>query len=88
MLKGKAASDAEFAILIGSGSRNESAVDLSRRILKSVDNLNAIGKLSITINAFKGIGKQSYFIIAAMELGRRRTEDALEFTKVTQQGCI
>jgi DNA repair protein RadC len=87
MLKGKAASDAEFAILIGSGSRNESAVDLSR-IFESVDNLNAIGKLSITINAFKGIGKQSYFIIAAMELGRRRTEDALEFTKVTLQGCI
>jgi len=49
MLKGKAAlSDAELiAILIGSGSRNESAVQLSKRILKSVDNsLNALGKLS------------------------------------------
>jgi DNA repair protein RadC len=51
MLKGKGAlSDAELiAILIGSGSRNESAVDLSKRILKSVDNnLNALGKLSIS----------------------------------------
>jgi DNA repair protein RadC len=40
LLKGKAAlSDAELiAILIGSGSRNESAVDLSKRILKSFDN--------------------------------------------------
>jgi DNA repair protein RadC len=39
MLKGKGAlSDAELiAILIGSGSRNESAVDLSKRILKSVE---------------------------------------------------
>jgi DNA repair protein RadC len=54
MLKGKGAlSDAELiAILIGS-SRNESAVDLSKRILKSVDNnLNALGKLSISINEF------------------------------------
>ena len=50
MLKGKAAlSDAELvAILIGSGSRNESAVSLSKRILASVDNnLNALGKLSL-----------------------------------------
>jgi DNA repair protein RadC len=45
MLKGKSVlSDAELiAILIGSGSRNESAVDLSKRILKSVDNnLNSL----------------------------------------------
>ena len=43
MLKGKKAlSDAELiAILIGSGSRNESAVALSKRILSSVDSLNA-----------------------------------------------
>ena len=50
MLKGKQAlSDAELiAILIGSGSRNESAVSLSKRILASVDNnLNALGKLSL-----------------------------------------
>ena len=49
MLKGKQAlSDAELlAILIGSGSRNESAVDLSKRIMASVSNLNALGKLSL-----------------------------------------
>ena len=49
--KGKAVlSDAELvAILIGSGSREESAVDLCKRILASVDhNLNALGKLSLT----------------------------------------
>jgi DNA repair protein RadC len=94
MLKGKAAlSDAELiAILIGSGSRNESAVDLSKRILKSVDNnLNAIGKLSIgQLMLFKGIGEaKAISIIAAMELGRRRrTEDALEFTKVTSSKVV
>lgn len=94
MLKGKAAlSDAELiAILIGSGSRNESAVDLSKRILKSVDNnLNALGKLSIAqLMLFKGIGEaKAISIIAAMELGRRRrTEDVLELTKVTSSKVI
>lgn len=94
MLKGKAAlSDAELiAILIGSGSRNESAVDLSKRILKSVDNnLNALGKLSIAqLMLFKGIGEaKAISIIAAMELGRRRrTEDAVEFTKVTSSKVV
>ena len=47
MLKGKSAlSDAELvAILIGSGSRNESAVALSKRILASVNNnLSSLGK--------------------------------------------
>lgn len=94
MLKGKSAlSDAELiAILIGSGSRNESAVDLSKRILSSVDNnLNALGKLSITqLMTFKGIGEaKAISIIAAMELGRRRrSEDALELKKVTSSKVI
>ena len=94
MLKGKAAlSDAELiAILIGSGSRNESAVELSKRILKSVDNnLNALGKLSIAqLMLFKGIGEaKAISIIAAMELGRRRrTEDILELTKVTSSKVV
>ena len=73
MLKGKSVlSDAELiAILIGSGSRNESAVDLSKRILASVDNnLNALGKLSISqLMNFKGIGEaKDISIIAALEL--------------------
>ena len=75
--KGKSVlSDAELvAILIGSGSRNESAVDLSKRILASVDyDLNALGKLSIKqLMAFKGIGEaKAITIAAALELGRRR----------------
>ena len=94
MLKGKSAlSDAELiAILIGSGSRSESAVDLSKRILASVDNnLNALGKLSITqLMTFKGIGEaKAISIIAALELGRRRrSEDALELKKVTSSKVI
>lgn len=88
MLKGKSAlSDAELiAILIGSGSRNESAVDLSKRILASVDNLNVLGKMSISqLMNFKGIGEaKAITIISALELGRRRrAEDAVELIKIT-----
>ena len=94
MLKGKVAlSDGELiAILIGSGSRNESAVELSKRILASVDNnLNALGKLSIQqLMTFKGIGEaKAISIIAAMELGRRRrTEEAVELKKITSSRSI
>lgn len=94
MLKGKSVlSDAELiAILIGSGSRNESAVDLSKRILASVDNnLNALGKVSLSqLIQFKGIGEaKAISIIAALELGRRRRgEDAVELKKVTSSKII
>ncbi len=94
MLKGKQAlSDAELiAILIGSGSRNESAVSLSKRILSSVDNnLNALGKLSLKqLMEFKGIGEaKAISIAAAMELGRRRrTEETTELKKVTSSKAV
>ncbi len=94
MLKGKnALSDAELiAVLIGSGSRNESAVGLSKRILSSVDNnLNTLGKLSIQqlIN-FKGIGEaKAISIIASMELGRRRrAEETQELTKIVSAKVV
>ncbi|WP_298220675.1 DNA repair protein RadC [Flavobacterium sp.] len=94
LLKGKAAlSDAELiAILIGSGSRNESAVALSQRILASVNqNLNALGKLSVAqLNKFKGIGDAKAITIqAAMELGRRRrAEEAEELQKITSSQTV
>lgn len=94
MLKGKAAlSDAELiAILIGSGSRNESAVELSKRILGSVDNnLGALGKLSLQqLMNFKGIGEaKAVTIAAAMELGRRRRdEDGVELKKITTSKAV
>jgi DNA repair protein RadC len=77
MLKGKSAlSDAELmAILLGSGSRNESAVDLSRRILSSIDhNLIELSKMTVSeLQKFKGIGEaKAITIVAALELGRRR----------------
>ncbi len=69
-------SDAELiAILISSGNREESAVELSKRILKSAENnLNTLGKLSLNdLQKFKGIGEaKAISIVAALELGRRR----------------
>ncbi|MDW8849344.1 DNA repair protein RadC [Flavobacterium sp. MMLR14_040] len=94
MLKGKEAlSNAELiAILIGSGSRNESAVSLSKRILASVDNLNMLGKMSISqLMNFKGIGEaKAITIVSALELGRRqRSEDALQFkNKITSSKVV
>jgi len=94
MLKGKEAlSNAELiAILIGSGSRNESAVNLSKRILASVDNLNMLGKMSISqLMNFKGIGEaKAITIVSALELGRRqRSEDALQFkNKITSSKVV
>jgi len=80
-------SDAELiAILIGSGSREESAVELSKRILASVNhNLNELGKLSVNqLMRFKGIGEaKAVTIAAALEVGRRRRmEDTSKITKI------
>ena len=70
--------DAELiAILIGSGNRNESAVDLSKKILAAYENnLDVVGKASIqSLSRFKGIGEaKAISIVAALELGRRRSE--------------
>lgn len=94
LLKGKSAlSDSELlAILIGSGSRNESAVQLCQRILASTsNNLNQLGKLSIAqLTQFKGIGEaKAIAIAAALELGRRRrSEDAVELLKITSSKAV
>ena len=77
MLKGKSnLSDAELlAILIGSGSRSETAVGLSQRILGSVqNNLDELGRKTVSdLMKFKGIGEaKAISIVAAMETGRRR----------------
>ncbi len=74
----RALSDAELiAILIGSGSKSESAVELSRRILnESTNDLNKLASYSISnLTQFKGIGEaKAIAIVAALELGRRRRE--------------
>ena len=92
--KGRAAlSDSELiAILIGSGSREESAVALSKRILGSVGNkLDKLGKLSIKeLMAFKGIGEaKAVSIAAAMELGKRRgAEEGVKLNKITSSKSV
>lgn len=82
-------SDAEIiALLIGSGTKNESAVELSKKVLKSANNnLNELGKLSIQdLTKMKGIGEaKAITILAALELGRRRKiSEILTKNKITQ----
>ena len=94
LLKGKSTlSDSELlAILIGSGSRNESAVQLCQRILASSENnLNTLGKMSVAqLTQFKGIGEaKAISIAAALELGRRRrAEDAIELKKINSSKAV
>ena len=73
LLKGRSAlSDAELmALLIGSGTRNESAVTLSQKILANANNkLHELGNYSITdLCKFKGIGEaKAITLLAALEL--------------------
>ncbi len=84
-------SDAELlAILIGSGNANESAVELSRRILLSVNNdLSELSKKdSSYLQKFNGIGDaKAVNILAALELGRRRKENQTsQKTIITESG--
>lgn len=94
LLKGKSSlSDSELlAILIGSGSRNESAVQLCQRILASTNNnLNQLGKISVNqLTNFKGIGEaKAISIAAALELGRRRrAEESIELKKITSSKMV
>ena len=88
--KGAAAlSDAELlAILIGSGNKDESAVELSRRIMRDCsDNINELARMSIgeLCKKFKGIGEaKAITIMAALELGKRRNmSDALTRKKIS-----
>ncbi len=79
LLKGTSAlSDAELiAILIGSGTANLSAVEVSKKILQQGNNnLNQLAKLSVKdLMKTKGIGEaKAITIVAALELGRRRKE--------------
>jgi DNA repair protein RadC len=82
-------SDAELlAILISSGTRNKSAVDLGRELLGLAgNNLNSLGKLSVAeLRKIRGIGPARAVIIsAALELGRRRK--LAELPEVSQIKC-
>lgn len=81
-LGAEALSNAELlAILIGSGSPKESAVELMKRILADCkNNLNTLGKMSIQeLCAYNGIGEaKAISILAACELGKRRQMETPE----------
>lgn len=89
VLKGKASlSDAELlAILIGSGNKEESAVELCKKILLTYNNnLGLLARQSLSqLTSFKGIGEaKAISIIAALELGqRRRMNEQLDLSKIT-----
>ncbi len=80
-LGASALSNAELlAILVGSGSQEESAVDLMKRVMSGCDNsLNTLGKMTIReLTTYKGIGlAKAVTILAACELGKRRSLDRL-----------
>ena len=78
----EALSNAELlAILIGSGSTQESAVDLMKRVLADYhNNLNTLGKVTIhDLCRYNGIGEaKAITILAACELGKRRQREKAE----------
>lgn len=81
-----------LAILIGSGSADESAVDLMQRVLDDCNNnLNALGRMTVAdLTSYKGIGQaKAITLLAACELGRRRQlEKALERKKIVSADSI
>ncbi len=86
-------SDAELlAILINTGTKNESAVAIAQRILLSANsNLNELGKYTLAdLTSIKGIGEaKGITIMAALELGRRRKQtEALNRPKIQSSNDI
>lgn len=82
LLKGKGSlSDSELlAIIMGSGSRDETAVELARKILASVNNnWHQLSLLSVKdLTKFKGVGEVKAISIAtALEIGRRRASQEI-----------
>lgn len=82
----EALSSAELlAILVGSGNKKESAVDLMKRLLKDCDNnLARLSKMSIDeLMTYEGIGEaKAITILAACELARRREQTQMPERKI------
>ena len=80
-------SNAELlAIILGSGNRNQSAVDLAKEMLNDSNNdLNKFGRLTLSdLMRYKGVGEaKAIAIIATLELGRRR-----KLSEITKQPSI
>lgn len=94
LLKGRSAlSDAELiAILIGSGTKSLSAVDVGKQILGlAANNLNELAKFSVKdLQKVKGIGEaKAIAIVSALELGRRRKDEGFsEKVRITSSNDI
>jgi len=75
-----------LAILLRSGSGSETAVELARKILNSVENdLSKLSRLTVAdLSKFKGVGEvKALTIMAALEIGRRRrTSEAIQTLKI------
>jgi DNA repair protein RadC len=89
MIRGKdSLSDAELlAILLGTGTRRLSSVDLARKILREAgDSLNGLSKLGMDeLLGFDGIGHaKAITILAAMEIGQRRRSSVVQAQKRIQ----
>ena len=89
----EALSNAELlAILIGSGSPEESAVDLMKHIMNDCqNNLNTLGKMTIReLTRYKGMGPaKAVSVLAACELGKRRqSEQAQQRQKIDSAMAI
>lgn len=70
-----------LAVLVGSGSRGETAVGLMQRILGDCNgSLNTLGKMSLAqLRKYKGMGTvKALIVLAACELGRRRSLSDME----------
>jgi len=81
-------SDTELlAILLGSGTKNVSAVELARQILVSAgNNLHQLGKLSVVeLKQNKGVGQtKALMLLSALEIGRRRNQtEIIQKPKIT-----
>jgi DNA repair protein RadC len=81
-----------IAILIGSGTRNQSAVELARRILSNANNdLDQLGRFTVSdFMKIKGIGKaKAIAIVSALELGRRRKlSESSDRLKIASSGDV
>lgn len=92
LIKGKEAlSNAElFAILLGSGTKKLTAVDVAKNLLSDhSNNINLISQLSVKeLCNYAGIGEaKAVTIVAAAELGRRRKADKLVLEPINTSGA-